>query len=141
LIAVQLAILFIPASKFPLSIISLLPFLQIFFQKRKPVIDAKGPFKGFITNFKALICLLTINCILGVDFLQFPRELAKTETYGISLMDLGVGAIVFSMGLTGSRFFTRPLGTVIRSSILVGLIGVLRTVVVKLTGYHVSVIS
>ena len=100
--------------------------------------DMKSPKKGFITNFKALTSLLTINCILGVDFLPFPRELAKTEAYGISLMDLGVGAIIFSMGLTGTRFFTQSFVTVLRSSILVGLIGIIRTAVVKLVDYHVT---
>lgn len=77
-------------------------------------------------------------CILAVDFTPFPRELAKTETFGMSLMDLGVGAVIFSMGLTSDRFWQQPnyLGKAVRSSLVTLGIGMGRLAAIKLTNYH-----
>lgn len=47
--------------------------------------------KYSIGTCRLWLYLLTCVTILAVDFNVFPRYLAKTETYGISLMDLGVG--------------------------------------------------
>jgi glucosaminylphosphatidylinositol acyltransferase len=47
--------------------------------------------------------LFTCISILAVDFTVFPREYAKTETFGISLMDVGVGTFIVSSAIT-SKF-------------------------------------
>lgn len=39
-----------------------------------------------LSTYRAHMMLLTIICILAVDFPVFPRELAKCETYGVSLV-------------------------------------------------------
>ena len=56
------------------------------------------------------IAILTAICILAVDFNTFPRTSAKTEEFGTSLMDAGVGVVAFAGGLT-SRTARRGLST------------------------------
>eukprot|EP01031_Cornospumella_fuschlensis_P038875 gene38875-47287_t len=56
--------------------------------------------QAFITDFKGFVVCLTVVSILAVDFSIFPRYLAKTETWGVSLMDLGTGAYLVSSAVT-----------------------------------------
>lgn len=53
----------------------------------------------YLNAFRSQLNLITAICILAVDFKCFPRELAKTETYGVSVMDTGVGLFVFGNGV------------------------------------------
>ena len=66
-----------------------------------------------LERLRAGTSLLTVIAILGVDFPHFPRRLAKTEAFGTSLMDLGLGAFIFSSGLSAAappRDGARPRG-------------------------------
>lgn len=97
--------------------------------------------------------LLTCLSILAVDFPIFPRSSAKTETFGISLMDIGVGTFIVSSAVT-SKFArgavaktngaTRCTSYISRvfsvQHILVLLLGVGRLVALKALNYqeHVS---
>jgi hypothetical protein len=47
--------------------------------------------------------LLTVLCIIAVDFRIFPRRFAKTETFGLSVMDVGVGTFLVTSAIT-SRY-------------------------------------
>ena len=99
----------------------------------------------FVTNLFSSLLLCVIISILAVDFQLFPRRFAKTETYGWSLMDVGVGAFVaINAGLSpesrmASQFCDNSFYFVKKtflSIIPVIVLGFQRLIVVKNLNYH-----
>ena len=91
-----------------------------------------------IRLFRACQAVFTGICILAVDFRAFPRRFCKTETYGYSLMDMGVGSFV-----VGNAMISRlVLGRTWRPKRILPLValGLARLVSVKASGYpeHVT---
>lgn len=121
---------------------------------RKAVVNLKKitmrqflPFKTYITVYRAQMMVITCICIMAVDFQVFPRRFGKVETWGTSLMDLGVGSFVFSMGLISARSYLGQLfeskfsysRTIIKSfknSIPIFILGFVRLISVKSVDYH-----
>ncbi|KAG8925734.1 Glucosaminyl phosphatidylinositol (GlcN-PI) nositol acylation protein, partial [Tulasnella sp. 417] len=104
-----------------------------------------------LTVYRANMMLLTVICILAVDFPVFPRMLAKCETWGVSMMDLGVGSFVFSQGLVSAIPFLKdpsyasaPVGpklvATVKKTAPVLALGLVRVLLVKGTDYpeHVT---
>ncbi|KAF5310303.1 hypothetical protein D9611_012038 [Ephemerocybe angulata] len=114
-------------------------------------IRVKLPPLPALTTYRAHMMLMTILAILAVDFPIFPRSLAKCETFGVSLMDLGVGSFVFSQGVVSAlplirdqNYLTKPLwGKLVRVTekcVPIILLGLVRVLLVKGSEYpeHVT---
>lgn len=118
------------------------------------VIDfAMRPVTGkrpFITNFRALTNIITAICILAVDFRIFPRKFAKTEVFGYSLMDTGVGLFILSNALVApetrdfsihrqagfQEILTKNIKSCFRSCVPLLVLGLGRFVTVEYMGYQ-----
>eukprot|EP00743_Colponemidia_sp_Colp-15_P002493 GILK01002703.1.p1 GENE.GILK01002703.1~~GILK01002703.1.p1 ORF type:complete len:508 (-),score=34.16 GILK01002703.1:310-1677(-) len=147
-------------------------FLNFFYKRVSPTgcslitlpWDRKGSFKKkslrssgdlvhleIFSQLRSTLMLATCIAILAVDFDIFPRRFAKTEEYGTSLMDAGVGSVIFSSALVSrqARDFSHSssassekssekatLWSVLRSTSPMLLIGALRLFMVKSTQYQ-----
>ncbi|XP_027921855.1 uncharacterized protein At4g17910 isoform X1 [Vigna unguiculata] len=98
--------------------------------------------RAYVTSYRVLVMIITFLCILAVDFKIFPRRYAKTETYGTSLMDLGVGAFVLANSLVSRQARNIALVSwktaVVSTSPLI-LLGFLRLVTTTGVDYQVHV--
>ncbi|KIM36234.1 hypothetical protein M413DRAFT_427632 [Hebeloma cylindrosporum] len=117
---------------------------------RHPSAEKISPLPA-LTTYRAHMMLMTVLAILAVDFPVFPRSLAKCETFGVSLMDLGVGSFIFSQGIVSAiplvrdpSYITAPflpkLLRVTKKSFPVIVLGLIRVLLVKGTEYpeHVT---
>lgn len=109
----------------------------------KIVMNSKLPSKQrpYITNFRAITNMLTVLCILAVDFNIFPRRYAKTETFGYGVMDLGVGLFIVANALVapearGTNFVATPLMKTLIHCIPLIILGVGRIIATRQVEYQ-----
>lgn len=69
-----------------------------------------------VTIIRALTYLITVFAILAVDFQCFPRHLAKTERFGYSLMDTGVGLFVLMSGVAHKELKKDNVSAIIKGN-------------------------
>ncbi|KTW32284.1 glucosaminyl-phosphotidylinositol O-acyltransferase [Pneumocystis jirovecii RU7] len=106
--------------------------------------------KSYVSTLRGTIMLISCLSILAVDFKIFPRKHAKVETWGISLMDLGVGFFVFSFGVVTIKniknkysskvSFIKKMKISLKQSYMFFVIGFIRILIIKICDYpeHVS---
>ncbi|XP_062509263.1 phosphatidylinositol-glycan biosynthesis class W protein-like isoform X2 [Corticium candelabrum] len=141
------------ASDFSLHLIIILIILSAFLLKQSSCNTDKHPSSWqliefpdklpFISGYRAYINISTAVAILAVDFNIFPRRFAKTETYGVSVMDVGVGAYIVANGIVSVEarrhhnlhVVNHVVGTCYGSIVLIAL-GIARLIVVKVSNYH-----
>ncbi|CAN1235631.1 Uncharacterized protein At4g17910 [Linum perenne] len=64
---------------------------------------ASASLRASITSYRVIVMEVACLCILAVDFKIFPRRHAKSKTYGISLMDLGVGSFALANAVVSKQ--------------------------------------
>lgn len=87
---------------------------------------------GMITNLRSTVMIITVMAILAVDFANFPRRYYKTVRYGTSLMDVGIGCIIYVSGLVVSERNQPSLKLAFQASLPMLVIGVARVLLVRL---------
>lgn len=95
-----------------------------------------------ISSFRVVMMIITCLCILAVDFKIFPRKYAKTETYGTSWMDLGVGSFVVANALVSRHarnVYSGGWKTALKSTCPLILLGLARLLSTTGVDYQVHV--
>ena len=97
---------------------------------------------AIISTFRVYILLFTMIAILAVDFNVFPTHFGKTHGYGVSVMDIGVGAFVASNALACSdaKSTTVPLSVVsiVTKALPLLVVGFVRWASTAAISYHVD---
>jgi len=97
---------------------------------------------AIISTFRVYILLFTMIAILAVDFNVFPTHFGKTHGYGVSVMDIGVGAFVASNALACSdaKSATVPLSVVsiVTKALPLLVVGFVRWASTAAISYHVD---
>ncbi|KAH9425049.1 hypothetical protein DERP_011777 [Dermatophagoides pteronyssinus] len=98
----------------------------------------------YLSNMMSSLLMATCLAIFAVDFPSFDRRFSKTEMYGWSLMDVGVGCFIAINGALSpeSRLINSKISLIerfkktLRSSLPLIVIGLFRLVATKSVNYQ-----
>jgi len=96
---------------------------------------------AIISTFRVYILVFTIIAILAVDFQIFPPHFGKTHGYGVSVMDIGVGAFVASNAMASSDAKSTEMKLnrlILTKSLPLLVVGIIRWASTAAIGYHVD---
>ena len=118
------------------------------YSRVKTVVDSRcldARIKPFLVSLRAFLMIQTCVNILAVDFPIYPRRFVKTELYGTSLMDIGVGSFLFCHGLVSGRsiapiYSLRDCIRSLRGSLPMLILGLVRLSGIKAVDYQVGVL-
>ncbi|GFT78739.1 GPI-anchored wall transfer protein 1 [Nephila pilipes] len=121
-------------------------FLMKYFSKKTKYnlknirLPEKNVNRDFIGGYRGHLLLATAISILAVDFNFFPSRFAKTDIYGWSMMDAGVGSFILLHGLCSSHgknlVAKHSLKKCFLSSFPLFLLGFIRLAATTAVGYH-----
>ncbi|KAK6134239.1 hypothetical protein DH2020_032044 [Rehmannia glutinosa] len=122
----------------------LLLFMRTFYRNRSSYLQEGGinSIRATISSYRVSMMLGTCLCILAVDFKIFPRRYAKTETYGTSLMDLGVGSFVVANSVVSRQargISNMSLRYALRSTSPLIILGFARLISTSSVNYQIHV--
>lgn len=135
--------LFFPSTIYPLTIILTVFYLIACWkypQEKMP--DTYPKISVAFIEGRSMVNMWTIIAIFAVDFVIFPRIHTKSEFFGLSLMDFGVGAIVVLSGASSGvkdnmkTPYLKNLWDNILGSIPLYILGFIRLISTKATGYQ-----
>jgi len=96
---------------------------------------------SIISTFRVYILIFTIIAILAVDFQIFPPHFGKTHMYGVSVMDIGVGAFVASNAMASSDAKSNDMklnSLILTKTLPLLVVGIIRWGSTAAIGYHVD---
>ncbi|KAH6771497.1 transferase [Perilla frutescens var. hirtella] len=125
-------------------VLLLLFFLRAYHSNRPSFLQEGGvdSIRENVSSYRVATMLITCISILAVDFKIFPRRYAKTETYGTSLMDLGVGSFVVANALVSRQargISNMKLSNGLRSTSPLIILGFARLISTSSVNYQVHV--
>eukprot|EP00494_Astrolonche_serrata_P034229 UN34498 len=97
-----------------------------------------------VTKFRSTLLILTMISILAIDFVVYPRRFGKCETFGFSVMDIGVGAFIFGSGLIspqarGKKNIKASFISAFRSTLPLLILGFVRLISHRELNYQLHV--
>ncbi|CAF0883570.1 unnamed protein product [Rotaria sordida] len=105
-------------------------------------INNNKSYSYIIELFRGQILISTCISILAVDFSIYPRRYAKTENYGYSIMDLGVGLFAIAHGTVSSEVRNKEINfkELFLENLILFLLGLIRFISIKYFSYieHIS---
>lgn len=132
---------------YPITVLMTFLFILIFIKRFLSSTSGPGQrnnssLRSNVSSYRVVVMVVTCLCILAVDFEIFPRRYAKTEAYGTSLMDLGVGSFVVANSLVSRQarnIMSISLKSAMKATAPLLILGIIRILSTTGVDYQVHV--